>query len=143
MEFSADITPPKDETETMIKIEEGFSRPSIPVTANGLGSASAPIVLFKKEEEDDEGYGKIDRSLPAAPEDNMFMEVDGEDDDDQDDDEDELVDLTYEGIAHVNGVRHFVCEGFKIRQIPEPFIVKRSLLHLFRELVDPQTREPH
>jgi len=84
--------------------------------------------------------------LPEAPGgDDIFEDVDGEDE--------ELVDLTYEGIAHVNGVRHFVCEGdsamlfsktrvdivagFKIRQIPEPFIVKRSLLHLFRMSLTP------
>ncbi|KUJ23432.1 uncharacterized protein LY89DRAFT_550042, partial [Mollisia scopiformis] len=63
----------------------------------------------------------IDLSLPEASDD-MFEDVDGE----------EYVDLTYEGIAHVNGVRHFVCEGFKIRQIPEPFIVKRSLYDLYQ-----------
>lgn len=43
----------------------------------------------------------IDLSLPEAGDD-MFEDVDAE----------EVVDLTYEGIAHVNGVRHFVCEGW-------------------------------
>jgi hypothetical protein len=43
----------------------------------------------------------IDLSLPEAGDD-MFEDVDAEE---------EVVDLTYEGIAHVNGVRHFVCEG--------------------------------
>jgi hypothetical protein len=108
---------PKREVKTEIKDD-----PDTPPTTAATGSA--PLVRIKKEEEDpDRDYGKIDRSLPEAqPEDDMFEDVDG----------DEYVDLTYEGIAHVNGVRHFVCEGFKIRQIPEPFIVKRSLLHLFR-----------
>lgn len=128
---------PNDETEPAVKVEKGSSGASTSHDTTALGSASAPIILFKKEEgSDDEDYGKIDRSLPEAPEDNMFKEVDGEDEA-QDEDEDELVDLTYEGIAHVNGVRHFVCEGFKIRQIPEPFIVKRSLLHLFRKVLLP------
>src|ERR1700679_2491968 len=107
---------PKSEVKTEIKAD-----PDTPPSTTATGYA--PLVRVKKEEEPDQDYGKIDRSLPEAqPEDDMFEDVDG----------DEYVDLTYEGIAHVNGVRHFVCEGFKIRQIPEPFIVKRSLLHLFR-----------
>ncbi|PBP28406.1 hypothetical protein BUE80_DR000793 [Diplocarpon rosae] len=73
-------------------------------------------------------YVKIDLILPDGEED-MFEDVD-----EVDENGDEIVDLTYEGIAHVNGVRHFVCEGFKIRQIPEPFIVKRSLIDIFRKL---------
>jgi hypothetical protein len=106
---------PKPEVKTEVKTDPD------PVSYT-TATASAPLVRVKKEEPDQE-YGKIDRSLPEAQrEDDMFEDVDG----------DEYVDLTYEGIAHVDGVRHFVCEGFKIRQIPEPFIVKRSLLHLFR-----------
>ncbi|KAK0110123.1 hypothetical protein ONS95_002776 [Cadophora gregata] len=72
-------------------------------------------------------YVKIDLTLPNG-EDDIFEDVDQE----LDENGDEIVDLTYEGIAHLNGVRHFVCEGFKIRQIPEPFIVKRSLFDIFR-----------
>ncbi|CZT50880.1 uncharacterized protein RSE6_11948 [Rhynchosporium secalis] len=72
-------------------------------------------------------YVKIDLTL-LDNEDDMFGDVDAE----IDENGDEIVDLTYEGIAHLNGVRHFVCEGFKIRQIPEPFIVKRSLHDIFR-----------
>jgi hypothetical protein len=111
---------PKAKVKTEVKPDPdtGFSS-----TATATGSA--PLLRIKKEESPEGDYGKIDRSLPEAQEeDNMFEDVD----------EDEYVDLTYEGIAHVNGVRHFVCEGFKIRQIPEPFIVKRSLLHLYRML---------
>ena len=93
-------------------------------------------------------YVKIDLTLPNG-EDDMFEDVDQE----LDENGDEIVDLTYEGIAHLNGVRHFVCEGldvflclkvscwhiggFKIRQIPEPFIVKRSLHDIFRKF-EPQ-----
>jgi len=110
---------PKVEVKTEVKPD-----PDAGFTPTATATGSAPLIRIKKEEEEQDGdYGKIDKSLPEAPEeDNMFEDVD----------EDEYVDLTYEGIAHVNGVRHFVCEGFKIRQIPEPFIVKRSLLHLFR-----------
>jgi hypothetical protein len=107
----------KPEVKTEVKADPD------PISSTSFIS-SAPLVRVKKEEPDQD-YGKIDRSLPEAQgEDDMFEDVDG----------DEYVDLTYEGIAHVNGVRHFVCEGFKIRQIPEPFIVKRPLLHLFRML---------
>lgn len=112
---------PKTEIKTEVKPDPDAGFLSAP---RAIGSA--PLLRIKKEDDgEDGGYGKIDRGLPEAQEeDNMFEDVD----------EDEYVDLTYEGIAHVNGVRHFVCEGFKIRQIPEPFIVKRSLLHLFRML---------
>jgi hypothetical protein len=111
---------PKAKVKTEVKPEV---KPDPDANFTSTATGSAPRLRIKKEEELEEDYGKIDRSLPEAQEeDNMFEDVD----------EDEYVDLTYEGIAHVNGVRHFVCEGFKIRQIPEPFIVKRSLLHLFR-----------
>jgi hypothetical protein len=111
---------PKAKVKTEVKPEV---KPDPDADFTSTATGSAPRLRIKKEEDLEEDYGKIDRSLPEAQEeDNMFEDVD----------EDEYVDLTYEGIAHVNGVRHFVCEGFKIRQIPEPFIVKRSLLHLFR-----------
>ncbi|KAJ5053722.1 uncharacterized protein L3040_000013 [Drepanopeziza brunnea f. sp. 'multigermtubi'] len=80
----------------------------------------------RKIKEEPTEYVKIDLTLPDG-EDDMFEDVD-----ELDEDGNEIVDLTYEGIAHVNGVRHFVCEGFKIRQIPEPFIVKRTLIDIFR-----------
>lgn len=120
MDLTSDSeTVPKAEVKIEVKPD-----PDAGFLSSTSVAGSAPLIRIKKEEEEQGGdYGKIDQSLPEAPEeDNMFEDVD----------EDEYVDLTYEGIAHVNGVRHFVCEGFKIRQIPEPFIVKRSLLHLFR-----------
>jgi hypothetical protein len=122
MDLTSDIeSAPKTKVKTEVKPDPDVGFLSAP---RAIGSA--PLLRIKKEDDGEDGdYGKIDRSLPEAQEeDNMFEDVD----------EDEYVDLTYEGIAHVNGVRHFVCEGFKIRQIPEPFIVKRSLLHLFRML---------
>jgi hypothetical protein len=125
MDLTSDFeTAPKVEVKTEVKPD-----PDAVFLSSATATGSAPLIRIKKEEEEQDGdYGKIDKSLPeAAEEDNMFEDVD----------EDEYVDLTYEGIAHVNGVRHFVCEGFKIRQIPEPFIVKRSLLHLFRTFSKP------
>lgn len=57
------------------------------------------ISKVKKEEPDDD---KVDISIPEARNgDDMFEDVDGP----------EVVDLTYEGIAEINGVDHFVCEG--------------------------------
>ncbi|RDL37016.1 uncharacterized protein BP5553_04449 [Venustampulla echinocandica] len=56
------------------------------------------VSKVKKEEPDDD---KVDISLPEARDgDDMFEDVDGP----------EVVDLTYEGIAEINGVDHFVCE---------------------------------
>jgi hypothetical protein len=121
-----DLTSDAEATlKAKVKVKTEIKRdPDTGFTSTATATGSAPLLRIKKEESPDGDYGKIDRSLPEAQEeDNMFEDVD----------EDEYVDLTYEGIAHVNGVRHFVCEGFKIRQIPEPFIVKRSLLHLFRK----------
>jgi hypothetical protein len=59
-----------------------------------------PLTTNFKDEYADEG--RVDKSFPEADNSaDMFEDVD----------EDEIVDLTYEGIAHVDGVRHFVCES--------------------------------
>jgi hypothetical protein len=59
-------------------------------------TAGIPITIKKEEPED------LKLNLSAAAEnENMFDEVDGP----------EYVDLTYEGIAEVDGVEHFVCES--------------------------------
>ena len=108
-------------------------------SATSVTATITSNVMIKNEDADLEYAAKIDRSLPTVGgEDDIFEDVDN--------DEPEYVDLTYTGIAHVNGVRHFVCEGlfvgmahlmcsnrqqgFKIRQIPEPYIVKRKLWDL-------------
>ncbi|CZR51618.1 uncharacterized protein PAC_01495 [Phialocephala subalpina] len=104
---------PKQEPEPYIKED-----PDAPEFVSAHSTGRRPRV---KPEPEEPAQVTIDLSLPEA-DDDMFEDVDG----------DEYVDLTYEGIAHVNGVRHFVCEGFKIRQIPEPFIVKRSLFDLYQ-----------
>jgi hypothetical protein len=95
-----------------------------------FAGSEAPRVLTDlktriKIEEDQEKKAKIDGTAPNTSVEDIFEDVDDEDE------EPEYVDLTYEGIAEVNGVRHFICEGFKIRQLPDPFIVKRSLIDLF------------
>lgn len=107
--------------------------PGIAPKSNG---AVQETVVVKKEEPDD---GKVDVDLPDAGQGDMFEDVDAP----------EVVDLTYEGIAEINGVDHFVCEGplanillllvhywqtvqdFKIPQIPKPMIVTRPLKSLF------------
>lgn len=66
-----------------------------------ISETSRPLKPPKPKKEEDEGP-KLDNVLPVPGD--MFEDVDGEDDV-------EYVDHTFEGIAHVNGVRHFVCEG--------------------------------
>lgn len=88
----------RDSEETKPKAEPYIKEdPDAPqfVSAHSLGRR--PRV---KPEPQEQATAFIDLSLPEAGDD-MFEDVDGE----------EVVDLTYEGIAHVNGVRHFVCEG--------------------------------
>ncbi|QSZ36674.1 hypothetical protein DSL72_006555 [Monilinia vaccinii-corymbosi] len=67
-------------------------------------------------------------------------EIEGAEDDifddmDVEDEESEYVDGNFEGLAFINGVEHFVCPGFKIRQLPTPMIVKRSLKMLYNTIV--------
>jgi hypothetical protein len=57
-------------------------------------TADVPINI-KKEDED------VKVNLPPAENEDMFDEVDGP----------EYVDLSYEGLAEVDGVEHFVCES--------------------------------
>jgi hypothetical protein len=88
---SAKMAPPKAEP---IQIKDDPD-PGVAPAANG--TASAPVKV-KNEEPD---YGKVDATLPDAGQGDMFQDVDAP----------EMVDLTYEGIAEINGVDHFVCEG--------------------------------
>jgi len=90
-QHSAKMVPPKAEH---IQIKDD-PEPGIAPVANG--TISAPVKI-KKEEPDD---GKVDATLPDAGQGDMFEDVDAP----------EVVDLTYEGIAEINGVDHFVCEG--------------------------------
>lgn len=72
------------------------------LSENTTGRKIPPPRKIKSEPAE---YVKIDLTLPTG-EDDMFEDVD-----ELDEDGNEVVNSTYEGIAHVNGVRHFVCEG--------------------------------
>ena len=112
---------------------------ALPSPCRAIGS---PVRIKKEETDEDEPpFGTLLRPEEEDTKDNdMFDDVDGP----------EYVDLTYEGIAEVDGVNCFVCEGlfiitvhsttantsveFKIRQIPKPIIVTRPLYQLFGTL---------
>lgn len=85
-----EMVPPKPEP---IQLKDDPD-PEVQHTMNG--TASAPVRI-KKEDDGD----KVDVNLPEAGMGDMFEDVDAP----------EVVDLTYEGIAEINGVDHFVCEG--------------------------------
>lgn len=63
-------------------------------------TADVPINIKKEESED------VKLNLAAAEYEDMFDEVDGP----------EYVDLSFEGIAEVDGVEHFVCESLYPKQ---------------------------
>jgi len=69
-----------------------------PGLATASRSTATALVKVKNEESDND---KVDTTLPDAGPGDMFQDVDAP----------EVVDLTYEGIAEINGVDHFVCEG--------------------------------
>ncbi len=89
-----------EDTKTEIKEDPD----ALEITDTRSTGRRAPAPRMKVKDEPSE-YVKIDLTLPDG-EDDMFEDVD-----ELDENGDEIVDLTYEGIAHVNGVRHFVCEG--------------------------------
>ncbi|TVY31011.1 hypothetical protein LHYA1_G000188 [Lachnellula hyalina] len=68
-----------------------------PGLATASRSTATALVKVKNEESDND---KVDTTLPDAGPGDMFQDVDAP----------EVVDLTYEGIAEINGVDHFVCE---------------------------------
>lgn len=128
-----------DET-VQVAVSNGIEEPGHLVDADVIkdeqdADAYPDYDMIKKEEPDDD---QIDKKLPELGEINdMFDDVDAP----------EYVDLDYEGIAEVDGVDCFVCEGqqnrlslwtcsnpgveFKIRQVPKPVIVTRPLYQLF------------
>lgn len=89
-----------DDAKTEIKDDPD----ALEITDTRTTGRRVPAPRMKVKDEPSE-YVKIDLTLPDG-EDDMFEDVD-----ELDENGDEIVDLTYEGIAHVNGVRHFVCEG--------------------------------
>jgi hypothetical protein len=85
-----------DSNPVLTKVEVKFDPDA---TSNSPTTTSFTPAKVKKEESDDD---TIDKTLPEAEEDiDMFDDVDAP----------EYVDLTYEGIAEVDGVNCFVCEG--------------------------------
>ncbi|THV52040.1 hypothetical protein BGAL_0091g00250 [Botrytis galanthina] len=82
--------------------------------------------LIKNEDSGDE---TLQLDLPDVAEDSIFDDVDVEDE------ESEYVDRNFEGLVFINSIEHFVCPGFKIRQLPAPMIVKRSLRMLYNTIV--------
>jgi hypothetical protein len=81
-----------------VKIENEVKKESRNSSRLIITPAQLPTIKVKGEDPDN---GKVDKSLPEADGSDMFEDVD----------EDEIVDLTYEGIAHVDGIRHFVCDS--------------------------------
>ena len=86
---------PKTESKTQIKAE------LMDDIDTAIASNGSPKYRIKDEDEIS-NPDAILKTLPDA-ENDMFEDVN--------DDDDEVVDLTYEGIAHIDDVRHFVCEG--------------------------------
>jgi hypothetical protein len=67
--------------------------------------ASVDTRTYIRIKDEDDNNDAILKTIPNHDENDMFDDVDGE----------EVVDLTYEGIAHINDVRHFVCEGLLLQ----------------------------
>lgn len=73
---------------------------------NGVDTA----IKVKYEEPED---GTIDAAIPIADDsDDMFADFDDQDEEEDEDDltEDEIVDFTFEGLVHIQGIEHFVCK---------------------------------
>jgi DNA-binding NarL/FixJ family response regulator len=103
------VTPEPGKSETSAEIKDEIKEePDIAILGSRSTGRRAPAPRSVKAEEPDNGH--IDLTLPEADVTNMFEDVD------EGEGEDEIVDLTYEGIADVNGVSHFVCEGMLIAE---------------------------
>ena len=89
---------PEFEDESYVERSQVKADPEVVLApAVRLGDTADVPINIKKEEPEEL---KVNLSA-AAENDNIFDEVDGP----------EYVDLTYEGIAEVDGVEHFVCES--------------------------------
>ena len=88
---------PESEAETFFERPQVKADPeTVPAPVVRAGDTADVPIKIKKEEQE------VKLNLSAAAEnDDIFDEVDGP----------EYVDLTYEGIAEVDGVEHFVCES--------------------------------
>ncbi|ESZ98446.1 hypothetical protein SBOR_1108 [Sclerotinia borealis F-4128] len=85
--------------------------------------------LENKVKDEESGDQTVQLDSPGIAKDDIFDDVDVEGE------ESEFVDGNFEGLVFINGVEHFVCPGFKIRQLPTPIIVKRSLKMLYKTIV--------
>lgn len=88
---------PESEVPTVVE-EPRFKADPDPVPTPPVrpgDTAGVPINIKKEEPED------VKLNLAAAEYEDMFDDVDGP----------EYVDLSFEGIAEVDGVEHFVCES--------------------------------
>lgn len=103
-----DRSEPKSETETSVKDDPEVVAISERVVKKRSNNSQQNGRV--KAEKPDEENATIDLTLlPEAPyAEDMFDDVDGA----------EVVDLTYEGIAEIDGVDHFVCEG----QLPDSWV---------------------
>jgi hypothetical protein len=97
-------------------MEIGLDRADTLIVKADLGAESKPSLSYlnsidaavrvKDEEPED---GTIDAAIPIADDsDDMFGDAE-EEDDEGDETEDEIVDFTYEGLVHIQGIEHFVC----------------------------------
>ena len=94
-------------SEPLLPKPEVKDDPDTSLTTATITTSVFGPTKVKKEEQDDE---TIDRSLPEAEDGNdMFGDVN----------DPEYVDLTYEGIAEVDGVNCFVCEGLSLHLVYE------------------------
>ena len=89
---------PESEAEKFLERPQVKADPeTVPAPAVRVGDTADVPIKIKMEEQEE-----VKLNLPATAEnDDIFDEVDGP----------EYVDLTYEGIAEVDGVEHFVCES--------------------------------
>ena len=94
-------------SEPLLPKAEVKDDPDMSLTTTVITASDFGPIKVKKEEHDDE---TIDRNLPEAEDGNdMFGDVN----------DPEYVDLTYEGIAEVDGVNCFVCEGLSLHFLYE------------------------
>lgn len=128
----------KDATSPPTTLKESDTRENGAVIADQGSSSTNRKNDLKKEE-----LASEKANLTASR--SMFEDVDGKNGSAGDV---EMVDLSFEGIAEIDGVPHFVCQGecddfdiemqvtkfgldLKIPQVPEPVIITRLLGDLF------------
>lgn len=97
-------------TESLLVEVKADPEADIKPSVSALDPPAAPVAVKYEEPED----GTIDSAIPIADDsDDMFGDAEEQDDEDDEEGEteDEIVDFTYEGLVHIQGVEHFVCRG--------------------------------